>query len=57
MEGSQTIKKDLEIDELDRDMIYDRTLSCCLIHIADSTKWDKDWLLLLLLYCLYSIAL
>jgi len=31
----QTIKKDLEINELDRDMIYDRTLWRRLIHVAD----------------------
>jgi len=45
MEGSQitrgqgrprkTLKKDLEINELDRNMVYDRTLWCRLIHVAD----------------------
>jgi len=33
----ETIKKDLDINELDRDMIYDRTLGHCLIHVDDST--------------------
>jgi len=28
---------DPEINELDRDMIYDRTLLHCLIHVADPT--------------------
>jgi len=45
MEGSQiiigrerprkTIKKDLEINEFDRDMIYNRTSWCHLIHVVD----------------------
>jgi len=30
-----TIKKDLEINELDRNMVYDRTLRRNLIHVAD----------------------
>jgi hypothetical protein len=30
----ETIKKDLEINELDRNMVYDRTLWCRLIHVA-----------------------
>jgi hypothetical protein len=46
----ETIKKDLGINELDRDMIYDRTLWRSLIHVANNpTFWDKAWLLLLLL--------
>lgn len=40
-----TIKKDLEIIELDRDMIYERTLWRCF------TKWDKAWLLLYYSIC------
>jgi len=36
-----TIKKDLEINELDRDMIYDKTLWCRLIHVVNSTSLDK----------------
>jgi len=45
MEGSQitrgrgrprkTIKKDIEINELDRNMVYNRTLWHNLIHVAD----------------------
>jgi len=31
----ETLKKDLEINELDRNMVYDRTLWCRLIHVAD----------------------
>jgi len=30
-----TIKKDLEINELDRNIFYDRTLWRNLIHVAD----------------------
>jgi len=33
----KTIKKDLEINELDRNMVYDRTLWHNLIHVADLT--------------------
>jgi hypothetical protein len=33
----ETIKKDLENNELDRNMVYDRTLWRRLIHIADPT--------------------
>jgi hypothetical protein len=33
----ETIGKDLEINELDRKMVYDRTLCCNLIHVADLT--------------------
>jgi hypothetical protein len=32
-----TVKKDLEINELDKDMINDRTLWRRLIHLTDST--------------------
>jgi len=37
--GRETIKKDLEINELDIDMIYGRTLWCHMIHVADPTWW------------------
>jgi hypothetical protein len=33
----ETIKKDLEINELKKDMVFDKILKSCLIHIADST--------------------
>jgi hypothetical protein len=33
----ETIKKDLEINELEKDMVLDRTLRRCLIHVADLT--------------------
>jgi hypothetical protein len=33
----KTIKKDLEINELDRNMVFDRKLWCLLIHLADPT--------------------
>jgi len=33
----ETIRKDLEINELDRNMFYDRTLWRNLIHVADPT--------------------
>jgi hypothetical protein len=39
-----TIKKDLEINELDRNMVFDRTLWCNLIHVANLIWWDKAWL-------------
>lgn len=38
---SETIEKDLEINELDRDMVYDTTLQRRLIHISSTTQWDK----------------
>jgi hypothetical protein len=41
----ETIKKDLEINELDKDIIYDRTLCRCLIHVANHTLWNKACLL------------
>jgi len=33
----ETIKKDLEINELDQNMVYDRTLWCNVIPLADPT--------------------
>jgi len=33
----KTIRKDLEINELDRNMVYDRTLWRNLIHVANPT--------------------
>jgi len=32
---TRTVKKDLEVNELDRDMNYDRKLWLNLIHVAD----------------------
>jgi hypothetical protein len=43
----KTIRKDLEINELDPNMVYDRILWRNLIHVADPTWLDKVWLLLL----------
>jgi hypothetical protein len=31
----ETIRKDLEVNELDSNMVYDRTLCRNLIHVAD----------------------
>jgi len=45
----ETIRKDLEVNELDSNMVYDRPLWLNLIHVADPTWWEKAWLLLLLL--------
>jgi len=33
----ETIKKDLDVNELERNMVFDRTLCLCLVHIADPT--------------------
>jgi len=44
----ETIRKDLEVNELDPNLVYDRTLWRHLIHVADPTWWDKARLLLLL---------
>jgi len=33
----ETIKKDLEINELEKDMVFNRTLWCHLIHAVDPT--------------------
>jgi len=33
----ETIRKDLEVNELNPNMVYDRTLWCNLIHVADPT--------------------
>lgn len=45
----QTIKKDFDLSCLSLDMVYDRVLWHCLIHVANPTSWRR--LLLLLLYC------
>jgi len=37
----ETIKKDLNINELDKNMVFDCALWRCLIHVAESTYWDK----------------
>lgn len=42
----ETIKIDIGINELDRNMVYDRTLWRHLIHLADPTYCDKTWFLL-----------
>jgi hypothetical protein len=34
---AETIKKDLEINELEKDMVFDRPLWRRLIHVADPT--------------------
>jgi hypothetical protein len=52
----ETIRKDLEINELEKDMVFDRTLWHCLIHVAESTKWDKARLLLLF-QGIYSLSI
>jgi len=36
----ETIKKDLDINELEKDMVFGRTLWFRLIHVADPTGWD-----------------
>jgi len=41
----KTIKKDLEINKLDRNNVYDKILWRNLINVADPTYWDKIWLL------------
>jgi len=33
----ETIRKDLEVNELDPNLVYVRTLRCYLIHLADPT--------------------
>ena len=33
----ETIRRDLDVNGLNINMIYDRTLWCCLIHVADPT--------------------
>jgi len=43
----KTIRKYFEINELDRNKVYDRTLWRNLIHIAGPTWWEKAWWLLL----------
>jgi len=45
----ETIRKDLEVNELDPNLVFNRTLWRHLIHVADPTSWDKAWLLLLFL--------
>ena len=42
----ETIRKDLEVNELDPNLVLDITLWCNLIHVADPIQWDKAWLLL-----------
>lgn len=41
-----TIRKYLEINELEKDMLYDRMIWRCLVNVADSILCDKPWLLL-----------
>jgi len=43
----ETIRKDLKINELDPNMVYDRTLWRNLINVGNPTLWVKAWLLLL----------
>jgi len=43
----ETIRKDLEVNELDPNLVYDRTLWRHLIHVVHPTQWNKAWLLLL----------
>jgi len=33
----ETFKKDIEINELEKDMVFDRILRRCLIHVAGLT--------------------
>jgi len=49
----ETIRKDLEINELDINMAYDRTLWRNLIHVAYHTLWENAWFLLLMLLYTY----
>ena len=37
----ETVKKDLHVNGLNINMIYDRALWHRLIHVADSTLWEK----------------
>jgi len=52
----ETIRTDLEINELEKDMVFYRTLWRCLIHVAESTKWDKARLLLQGIYSLLIVC-
>ena len=50
----EVIEKDLELNDLDRSMVLDRTLWRRLIHVADPTQWDKA--LLYLKLCLLALC-
>lgn len=43
----EVVKKDLEINNLDKSMVRNRTLWRKLIYVVDPTQCDKAWLLLL----------
>lgn len=48
------IEKDLALNGLFIDMIYDRALWCCSIHVANPMYQEKAWLLLLLIKCSFG---
>lgn len=45
----ETIEKDLQIDSLSMNMIWNRLLWDWLNHETDSNQWENTWLLLLLI--------
>lgn len=42
----EIIKKDLEINKFDRNLVLDKSLWRNFIHVADLTQWDMNKLLL-----------
>ena len=38
----ETIKRDLDFNDLNVNIVYDKILQYRLIHIIDFTKWDKN---------------
>ena len=57
----ETIKKNVDVNDLSTDMVYGKAQWCCSIYIADSTQWEKTFFLLLLLLigisCYYLIII
>lgn len=40
----QNIKRELEVNSLSLDLMYDRTLRCQLFHVTNSTQREKGWI-------------
>jgi len=53
----ETIRKDLEMNELEKDMVFDRTPWRCWIHVANPTYWDKVLVVVIVVVALNGIKL
>lgn len=53
---SQTIKKNHQINKLNKNMVLDRILWRKLVRVADFAYWNKTWLLLLCFWVEYALT-